>query len=168
LVRTGWTHYIGYVAEREPWQDLVDRAEVKDVIYRYANGLDAGSIEEVLSCFTFHAHASYNDGAVLLHGVEDIRGYLGGAISKFRSRGVERPSMHIMNNVAITLEAETAHAETQGIVYLSYMPDGPITVRGLSYVDDFERVADGWRISRRTHRAHWQFEVQSQVESPAV
>ena len=160
--------YIGYVALREPWQKLVDRAEIKDVIYRYANGLDAGSIEVVLECFSPQAHASYNDGAVLLNGVDEIRGYLGSAISKFRSQGVERPSMHIMNNVAITLNAEMAHAETQGIVYLSYVPDGPITVRGLSYIDDFERDTDGWRISHRTHRAHWQFEVQSQAESAAV
>jgi len=57
-------------------EDLRDRAAITDVIVRYAESLDAGDIEGVVSCFVEDALLSYRDGEIVLHGREQLRALL--------------------------------------------------------------------------------------------
>ena len=143
-------------------QTLSDRLDIADLIYRYASRFDEGSVDEVLSCFTFDAYAEYNDGATVLQGAIELRQFFDLAVQRLRTHGIESPSMHVMNNVSVTLDGDSAHVASKAVAYLSATPEGPITIRGLEYLDDVVREPDGWKISRRFHKAFWQYEVIGQ------
>jgi hypothetical protein len=156
------------VTRAEPKDNVAHRLEIVDVIYRYANALDAGLLDDVLECFTPDVYAEYNDAAIKLNGIGELREYLGRAIEAMRSQGVKRPSMHVMNNVTVAFHEGTATVETKGIAYLSVVPNGPIVVRGLVYSDHLINGADGWHIRQRSHRAEWQYQVDGQPVVPLV
>jgi ketosteroid isomerase-like protein len=146
----------------EQCQALEDRLDIVDLIYAYAHRLDAGEVEGVMSCFTHDAYASYNDGANILDGSAQLREFFEMVVERFRAYSVERPSMHIMNNVMVALAGDHAEVKSKALAYLLPSPDGQITVRGLEYVDEVVRGADGWKIARRLHKAQFQYQVEGQ------
>ena len=68
-----------------------------------------------------------------------------------------------MANTLVTIDGDTAHAETQGVAYLASAALGTVVTRGLRYSDDLRRGTDGWRITRRVHRSIWQTEAPGEV-----
>ena len=68
-------------------------------------------------------------------------------------------STHLMSNVLVTLDGDTAHLETEAVAYLASENRDTIITRGLRYSDDCVRRGDGWLIERRVHRRTWQSEA---------
>lgn len=68
-----------------------------------------------------------------------------------------------MANTLVTIEGDTARAETQAVAYLASPATGTVRTRGLRYSDVLRRDEDGWRIAHRIHRSIWETEVPGQV-----
>jgi hypothetical protein len=137
-------------------QELIDRAAIRDVMTRYARGLDRRDFDMVAGCFAPDATAEYS-GEVLAPGVDAIVSYV---------RGLEHLpiSMHFMGDMFIELDGDSAEVETYAIAYLVGAHGGSeegVRVRGLRYRDRLARRQGGWAITHRVHTADWMFSSPS-------
>ena len=137
--------------------ELHNRAELTALVYRYADRIDRRDLDGVLSCFTEDAHVSYDNGAVVIEGREELRQFMTRALSD-GGIGADSPSTHVMANVLIELDGAAAHVETTAVAYLTHRP-GLVVARGLRYIDDCRRIGTDWLIERRAHLADWQAEL---------
>jgi hypothetical protein len=129
-------------------QELVDRAAIRDVMTRYARGLDRRDFDLVASCFAKDATASFS-GEKLAPGVEAIIEY----VQAIRSVPT---TMHFMGDMLIDFDGETAQVETYATVFVveSKAADG-VQLRGLRYTDRLIRQGGGWVIADRVHCVDW-------------
>jgi 3-phenylpropionate/cinnamic acid dioxygenase small subunit len=131
-------------------RELLDRAAIRDVLLRYARGVDRRDLDLVASCFV--PGAEY-DGA-LGHGtVETALTALRKSLERYQS------TMHFMGNQLIEVAGDTASSETYAVAYHRLLPgegEPALFVVGVRYLDDLVRAGDGWRISRRTVKMEWQ------------
>jgi hypothetical protein len=127
----------------------LDRAAIRDLMLRYAAGLDRRDFAMVRACFTEDVQAEYS-GRVLDPGVDAIIAYVSGLTEL-------RASMHVVANVLVELRGGTASSETYTVAYLVDARDGDevIHVRGLRYRDELVREDGGWLIRRRVHTPEW-------------
>jgi ketosteroid isomerase-like protein len=141
---------------------MTGRDEILDVIARYAHTVDERDIEGILTCFAPDGRIEFEGGRITGEGHDGIRKAFEEA---FARPGLAPPatSTHLMANTLVTIDGDTAHAETQGVAYLASTALGTVVTRGLRYSDDLRRGADGWRITRRVHRSIWQTEAPGAV-----
>lgn len=66
---------------------------------------------------------------------------------------------HAPSNQVVTVTGDAATADTLVTCHL-VGADGRVQVRGLRYLNDLVRTADGWRISHRQHFVLWQYEAR--------
>jgi uncharacterized protein (TIGR02246 family) len=140
-----------------------DRDAILDVIARYAHTVDDRDIDGILTCFAPDGRIDFEGGQISGDGHDGIREAFEQA---FARPGLAPPatSTHLMSNTLVTVDGDTAHAETQGVAFLASPGLGTVVTRGLRYSDDLRRTADGdWRISHRVHRSIWQTEASGHV-----
>jgi len=122
-----------------------DRADITDVLLRYATGIDTRDWDLFRTVFTVDVDADY--GAVgAWKGVDEI--------TKFMTE-IHEPcghTMHRLSNIVITPDgADRATTRT----YVNAIVMGPDDFGGVSangfYDDELVRTADGWRITRRKY-----------------
>ena len=125
-----------------------DRIAIRDVILRYAEGLDVRDWDMLASCFTPDAQATYGT-TVLEPGVDNIVKHV---------RGLENmvASTHLMGGTRIDLRGDEARTFTPATVFL--VTADTIRSRGLRYRDTFVRRGDQWLIQVRVHTVHWMYE----------
>ncbi len=82
--------------------------------------------------------------------------------------GIGGPSTHLMTNVTVDLDGDSARADTKAVAYLTNEDAGTVVVRGLRYSDECVRDESGWRLRRRLHRAEWQYQVPAMEISTPV
>lgn len=138
---------------QENLQRLIDRAEIEDVMRRYARGVDRGDWEAVRS--TYHPDARDEHG--------EYQGGVDGLIDWLRKRfaGVDN-SMHLLGNCLIEFAApDLALVETYFVSRRLRAPS-PEESRTLGpgdamarevwgrYVDRFELREGEWRVADRT------------------
>lgn len=144
--------------------ELVDRTEITNVLYRYAKGIDDKDMQQVLGCFAPDIEMDQLGRKVV--GIDMLtrlfRGEFGGPKSAI---GVDRinASTHVLANILITLDGNSAKSDTQGIAHLSATRDGQdvFLVRGIRYLDEFRKVDNRWTICKRLHSETWQYEATS-------
>jgi ketosteroid isomerase-like protein len=130
--------------------DLRARAEIQDVIARYAVALDARDFDAVRACFAEGARATYG-------GVEPPSGR--DAIADWIEANLTAvASTHLLAPPLIELHGDHARTVTAAIAVLTEERDGELVARtrGLRYSDELERGAGGWKIVRRVHEALWE------------
>jgi hypothetical protein len=146
-------------------EELSDRAEIHDVIVRYANALDRRDYDEVASCFTLDATAVYG-GISLEPGVDGIISFL----KQLRPGTEERHAgTHLAANLLITLDGHHASAESYVIAYVvpaDEVAGAPLKMRGVRYRDRLVRQPEGWRIAHRVHTVDWEAAVANQQITP--
>lgn len=134
---------------------LLARAEIADVLHRYARGIDRMDFDLVRSCY--HPDAFDDHGA--LSG--DVDTFIAGARS-FLPRFVA--TMHFLGNMHIEVDGEAARAETYAVAYHRVAGqgeggdaagDGKDDIWGIRYVDRFERRDGEWRIAHRVVAQEW-------------
>ena len=133
---------------------IVDEWDVTQLIYRYANRVDVNDVEGVVACFTDDCHVAYGGGATVLHGRDELRRFLEGALGL--RGGSPAPASHFMTNVLVAVDGGEANAETTAMAVRNLDP-GKVTVRGLRYYDHCVRAEAGWLIRRRAHVPVWEF-----------
>jgi hypothetical protein len=138
--------------EQRSLDALYDRVAIRDVVLRYAQGLDERDWDVVAACFTADAQATYGE-TVLEPGVTNIINHV---------RGLENldASTHLMGGTLIDLRGDQATTFTPASVFLA--GGDVVRSRGLAYRDHFVRQGDEWRIRVRIHSVHWMYESPAQ------
>ncbi|HUP72959.1 MAG TPA: nuclear transport factor 2 family protein [Acidimicrobiales bacterium] len=134
--------------------ELLETAEIRETLLRYAAGIDRRDWDLMLSCFTDDVWAIFQ-GNDLGRGRDKIRAYINNAASGFRIIS----SIHMLANMYIELDGARAKADTYGIGYLVFdSGSGPtLRTRHLHYIDDLVRDDDGsWLIAKRILTNDWE------------
>lgn len=130
-------------------RQLQDRAEIHDLMVRYAVAVDRHDEEAIAACFVRDAWAEYG-GTVLGHGVDRI-------LSHIRPIRHFHATSHYVVSVLADVDGDTATGETYCISHLVGHDDDAdhVRTRGIRYLDELVRTEEGWRISRRIHQPVW-------------
>ena len=133
---------------------LLEKAEIRETLLRYAAGIDRRDWDLMLSCFTDDVWAIFQ-GNDLGRGRDKILAYINTAASGFRIVS----SIHMLANMYIELDGAGATAETYGIGYLVFdTGTGPtLRTRHLRYIDELVRDEGGsWLIAKRVLTNDWE------------
>jgi hypothetical protein len=122
-----------------------DKAQIADVLIRYATGIDFKDWALLRTCWTRDVDCDYGDVG-RYSGVDAISGLMEQLHS---SMG---PTYHRLSNFTITVDGDRATARSYVFAHLQAVPGDPATwVEALGHYDDeLARTPDGWRIARRT------------------
>ncbi len=132
---------------------LDDRAEIVDVLYRYATALDSRDWDLLREVFTEDAVGEYT-GRIgrTFEGREAITGLVSSALSSLDV------SQHVISNPVIQISGDTAESRCylRAQHYMANPPAGGTTHEvGGTYHDRLVRTADGWRIVHRRLEVTW-------------
>lgn len=141
---------------------MTDREAILDVVARYAHTVDSRDVDGILACFTSDGRMDFEGGRMSGEGHEGLRAAFTDAFAQ-PALAPPAASTHLMANTLVTIEGDTARAETQAVAYLASPATGTVRTRGLRYSDVPRRDEDGWRIAHRIHRSIWETEVPGQV-----
>jgi len=122
--------------------DLVDQVAIKEVLLRYAQGVDRRDFDMVASCFV--------DGAV-------VHGSLGDATIEEYCRILEvelaryRRTMHFVGNQYLEVRGDSAALETCAVAFhfVELEPSPTDLVVGVRYRDELVRAGSSWRVAER-------------------
>ncbi len=132
-------------------QRLVDIQAIRDVVLRYARGIDRVDREMVRDCYW--PDATDEHGSFM--GTRDE--YVAWVFDRLLPRYVM--TMHFIGNILVEVEpgADLARSETYGVAY--HRVDSAKVEHnlrtGFRYVDDFAKRDGQWRIARRTCTLEW-------------
>ena len=131
-------------------EDLLAKEEIREVIYRYARGIDRMDFDLVAACY--HPDA-YDDHGTFQGNVPEFVEMCKGFLPRFVV------TQHFMGNLLIEVEGDTARAETYAVAYhRKELADGSghDDVFGIRYVDRFEQRDGGpWLIAHRVVATEW-------------
>ena len=137
-------------------QELSDRFEIQDLIYRYAQLVDGREIDALRSVFTPDAHIDYSAMGGAVGNLEDTLAFLKASLT-----GDLFPNtQHLTANLQITVDGDMGRGRVMCFNPMDMaLPNGEKQVffLGLWYLDEYRRTADGWRISRREEEKSWVF-----------
>jgi ketosteroid isomerase-like protein len=121
-------------------QEVIDREEIREVIYRYCRGVDRGDVEILRS--VYHEDASDDHGMFKGTGFE-----FADWIVNFEPVKTARTCYHNVGNIIIDLDGDVAHVEAYAV---SVRDDGvQVSTTHSRYIDRFEKRAGEWKIARR-------------------
>ncbi|MBV9661249.1 MAG: nuclear transport factor 2 family protein [Acidimicrobiales bacterium] len=144
--------------DSEILRDLADEAAIRHLIERYFFGLDRRDGKALASIYTPDG-VERGDGTVV-----DVDSHVAALlrVGKFAY------SHHIIGSVGIEIDGDRGTGDTYALAFLAVDEKddeggrGRMVVRGLRYLDDYVRTAEGWRISRRDGPIPlWQYEIDS-------
>ena len=138
-------------------QELVDRAEIHDLLARYTYGLDFSQWDMVGSSFTDDGVYDMHDYFARLgldiepaRGREAIVGGLQAAVASDAAATLQ----HFFTNMTVDLHGDDADVTTYLIVHTSR--EGHTFLTGAVWEDRLRRTDDGWRIAYRYLRFVWE------------
>lgn len=132
-------------------QELSDRAEIQDLIARYAHAIDAQDWDALDAVFTPDAIIDYTEVGGPRASYPEIKRYLAEALPKFA------PYQHLSATSLLQIEGDRARAKTILFNPMTIEHEGQTRMFfvGLWYRDDLVRTADGWRIALRHEEKSW-------------
>jgi SnoaL-like domain len=127
---------------------LLDERAVRNVMLRYARGIDGRDWEQVRRCFAPDAFVAGTGHS----GVRDE--YLDWLFARVARYGV---TMHTIGNQVVEIAGDTARTETDLVARHFRDPEGrdEELVVGVRYHDQLCRDGDAWLITRREVRRLW-------------
>ena len=137
-------------------QEISDRFEIQDLVFRYAHLVDQQQVEELREVFTEDAFIDYSVFGGSVGDLETTIEFLKSALT----RELFPNSQHLNANVQIELDGDAAKGRVMCFNPMEMsMPDGGTQTYflGLWYVDEYRRTGDGWRINRRVEEKSWVF-----------
>jgi SnoaL-like domain len=156
-------------------RELIDRAAIMETLNMYWHALDSRDFDLLDSVFAPEVQTSPSGPFITRAKVKEV------------VSGVEKypVSHHGPRTVRITLDGDRAHANSFAMDFLLLDPPGrewprhgswpihddrpgpAVRFHGLRYVDDLERLPEGWRITRRVGPvALWRAEVGAVTVHP--
>jgi 3-phenylpropionate/cinnamic acid dioxygenase small subunit len=137
-------------------QELSDRFEIQDLLYRYADLIDQKQFEALRTVFTEDAHVDYSAFGGSVGTLEQTIAFLNGAITDATIPNTQ----HLNANIQVELSGDQARGRVMCFNPMEMaMPDGGTQTYflGLWYIDEYRRTGDGWRIARREEEKSWVF-----------
>lgn len=131
----------------DPVDELLARTELRDLVLRYAQGIDSKDPERIASVFTDDAtlngdsDGSNTGGRAIANGILDYHA---------EERGYEE-TMHFVGNQTFDIDGDSATGETYCVALHWYTQDGDRMEHGMyiRYRDDFRRESGEWLIEQR-------------------
>jgi len=137
-------------------QEISDRFEIQDLVFRYAQLVDAQSIDQLREVFTEDAHVDYSAMGGSVGNLEETLAFLHASLT----RELFPNSQHLNANVQVKVSGDSATGRVMCLNPMEMaMPGGGTQTffLGLWYLDEYRRTSDGWRISRREEEKSWVF-----------
>lgn len=140
-------------------QELSDRFELQDLVFRYAEIIDSRQIDLLAEeIFTEDAHIDYSAMGGSVGNLEETLEFLRASLTAELFPNTQ----HLNANVQIKLDGDTATGRV-----MCYNPmemtlqDGvqQMFFLGLWYVDEYRRTEAGWRMCRRAEEKSWAFNL---------
>lgn len=128
-------------------RQMLDRDAIREVIHRFARGLDRHDDELVAS--TYHADALDSHGE-FLGGVAEFTAWANGLHAEGWS-----VHHHHLTTTTIELDGDVAHAETYCIGAFRRREGAVVDLAGGRYIDRLERRDGEWRIAARKAIIEW-------------
>jgi hypothetical protein len=131
--------------QRDPEiQALLDKQEIREVIYRYCRGADR--LDAELMSSAYHEDAFDDHGAIQARRDEYVETVMGVLRDHYLS------TTHMIGNQLIELSGDSARSESYFVAVHTHEPAGVLTQDTVfgRYVDRLERRAGVWAIVRRS------------------
>jgi SnoaL-like domain len=138
-------------AQSRRLQEVIDRDEIRQLLYTYARGVDRGDFDLIKSVFLPEAtdhHGHYNGPA--LRFAESV-------VARGDKIGVPGNQHHI-TNMNIKVSGDRAQAESYFLAFQHEKNDGTgigLAIMAGRYLDVFERRDGAWGILRREVVSDW-------------
>ena len=137
-------------------QEISDRFEIQDLVFRYAHLIDTRQFDQLRDVFTEDAFVDYSVYGGSVGDLDTTIEFLEKAVT----RELYPNCQHHNANVQVTLHGDTASGRVMCFNPMEMnLPggDSQTYMLGLWYVDEYRRTADGWRICRRVEEKCWAF-----------
>ena len=128
-----------------------DELAVRNLIARFAEATDIGSMDEYMACIADDATMDINDGLMIRTGAAEIRD----AMAASRSAGWFGPdthTMHVLGPSRVRVDGDTATAWTTFQFFRDIADTKELVALG-RHVETFARTNGEWRLVRRVTRA---------------
>ena len=135
-------------------QEISDRMEIQDLLYRYADVIDRKSFEELREVFSEDAHIDYSAFGGSVGDPDETIAFLEKAMKLFPN------TQHLNANVQIQVDGDRGTGRVMCFNPQEMgLPGGgsQVFMLGLWYVDEYLRTERGWRIHRRHEEKSWVF-----------
>jgi len=135
-------------------QEMSDRFEIQDLLYRYADAIDQERFDELRDVFAEDAHIDYSAFGGSVGDRDHTIAFLKKAMPMFPN------TQHSNANVQIRVNGDRATGRVMCFNPQEVrLPGGgsQIFMLGLWYVDEYVRTKAGWRISKRVEEKSWVF-----------
>ena len=128
---------------------MLARDEIREVLARYARGVDRADADLLKSCY--HPDAIEEHGGNYTGNAFD---YVDGAVPRIRLMG---PMQHLLGTSHIEFDGDVAHVETYIWTFARFAGErgSTDTFTGGRLVDRFERRGGHWKIARRRTVFDW-------------
>ena len=136
---------------------LLDKQEIEETVLRYCRGIDRRDFDLVRSCY--HPDATDHHGS-FRGTVDEYIAWVDKLTARYRF------TMHLVGNILIEIDGETAASEAYGVSLHRSDDARPFMnlATGFRYLDRFER-RDGpegggaWKIAERTAIGEWSIPI---------
>ncbi len=134
---------------------MLAKDEIREVLARYARGVDRGDADLLKSC--------YHLDAIEEHGgnyTGNAHAYVDGAVPRIRQMG---PMQHLLGSSHIEFDGDVAWVETYVWTFVRFVRDGQNvdTFTAGRVFDRFERRTGQWKIARRRTIFDWNRDTPS-------
>jgi 3-phenylpropionate/cinnamic acid dioxygenase small subunit len=132
-------------------QTLVDRAEIQDLLVRYATAIDARRWDGLDAVFLPDARLDYRSAGGIEGPYPEVKDWLAAVLPMFRV------TQHLVLNSRVELDGDEGRGTTAFHNPNEATIDGEpwIFTVGGTYHDRFVRTDAGWRIARRVEETLW-------------
>jgi len=127
---------------------LQAKDEIRELMARYAQALDACRFADVAACFAADGEWATDYGAA--RGPAEIEAFIK-SIVPVEGEGPQRK--HYITNIIIKVDGETASAVSDYLI-VRESEHGLIPVMGGTYRDRFVKTSAGWRFARKELEHH--------------
>ena len=140
-------------------QTLIDRAEITDLLTRYARAVDRRDWDLFRSVFTPDAQIDYTQVGGIAGSLDEVVGFLEKVMAMFEAM------QHLISNIDIAVDGD--EATVTAMVYNPLkLPDSPMWATGGWYHHELVRTSEGWRSRSLVEEASW-FDGVPEPEKPA-
>ena len=146
----------------DPLRWLATRAELHDLLARYAWAIDTWDAEGAVACFTAEGRLHRGDGELVAQGREELlaffsRGRTGGRFGTMGDGELIAISHSIGSVLCEVVDDDTARGRSSctATSLARHADEERLHLHGIRYEDQFARTDRGWRIIARTHHVDW-------------
>ena len=129
-------------------RELQDEKEIREVVIRYGEYLDARDYEGYASLFA--EDGVWTGGFGSFRGQAAIQKMLEENLGKPEEGFINKTNFHLVTTVMVEVHGDTAEAHSRYMFYIASPDNQPVAALAGRYVDEFVRKNSRWKIQTRT------------------